>query len=149
MLCRPDRPLKISSMLVKMTEKVPAEESAGTANEQCNRNPSSHKILGLIFSTVAKPPPSSTPFSDAFSENIRFRGWPLCRIASLEAILAGITIARRFAAECMRNLPADNARGLGRCSAAPRLRRFLRKLFGPALLQWAEASSGVAWTGFL
>ena len=89
------------------------------------------------------------PFPIPFSENIRFRGWPLCRIASLEAILAGITIARRFAAECMRNLPADNARGLGRCSAAPRLRRFLRKLFGPALLQWAEASSGVAWTGFL
>src|SRR5215467_9291726 len=66
MLCRPDRPLKISSMLVKMTEKVPAEESAGRANEQCNRNPSAHKILGLIFSTAAKPPEFDSLFRMRF-----------------------------------------------------------------------------------
>jgi hypothetical protein len=43
-------------MLVKMMEKVPAEESAGRSNEQCNRNPFAHKILGIIFSTAAKAP---------------------------------------------------------------------------------------------
>src|SRR5215469_14616922 len=66
MLCRPDRPLKISSVLVKVTEKVPAEESAGRANEQCNQNLSAHKILGLIFSTTAKPPRVRLPFPMCF-----------------------------------------------------------------------------------